>query len=506
MLVARAQRLEVHGRPDLAAQLWKQILLADPTNQTALAHLSQDGREVGSRHVDVGADADAASAISAIPPRKQADRLEAAAYRALRQKRTSLAEQRFRAILAAHPKDGSALAGMGYAAMQRQDFSAALHWLQLAERHGTRNRGVLHAIATARFWQNMQAASSAVEQHRMKDAEAAAQAALRIQPGDPQATLLLAMIYSDTGRPSLAMPLYRQVAERNTTSANPEAWAGWLKTSASLQQPQIALAALDHLSASERAQLEQKFEFLVGLSDAYAVAGQAGEAEQSSNAEQLLARALALPENSATPARREQAALQYAVLCIRNHQYTRAAGAYRAVLDRDPNNASAWRGIVLAEHLDDRDANAWKSFEQMPAALHAAALQDAAFVQLLAGIQQSQGNLAAARSLLGNARKQMETAGLPPSPEMLRQQGGLALQLNDAQAAVRLYRAALARTPSDAASWTGLLAAQHQAGEEKQADETQRQMEASVAAAIEGNPQLAATYFQTMAGVEQSLG
>src|SRR5258708_12217411 len=48
ILVANAHALESRGRPDMALQLWQQILLSDPKNPEALAGLARDYRLSGS--------------------------------------------------------------------------------------------------------------------------------------------------------------------------------------------------------------------------------------------------------------------------------------------------------------------------------------------------------------------------------------------------------------------------------------------------------------------------
>jgi tetratricopeptide (TPR) repeat protein len=47
-LAEKAHALEARGRPDLAIQLWQQILLSDPRNAAALAGLAKDYRLIGS--------------------------------------------------------------------------------------------------------------------------------------------------------------------------------------------------------------------------------------------------------------------------------------------------------------------------------------------------------------------------------------------------------------------------------------------------------------------------
>jgi tetratricopeptide (TPR) repeat protein len=45
--VDKARALESRGRPDMAVQLWQQILLSDPNNTEALAGLARDYKLMG---------------------------------------------------------------------------------------------------------------------------------------------------------------------------------------------------------------------------------------------------------------------------------------------------------------------------------------------------------------------------------------------------------------------------------------------------------------------------
>src|ERR1039457_2071128 len=48
VLIEKARALESRGRPDMAIQLWQQILLSDPKNADALAGMAKDYKLIGS--------------------------------------------------------------------------------------------------------------------------------------------------------------------------------------------------------------------------------------------------------------------------------------------------------------------------------------------------------------------------------------------------------------------------------------------------------------------------
>ncbi len=47
ILIEKARALEARGRPDMAIQLWQQILLSTPDNTEALAALARDYKLAG---------------------------------------------------------------------------------------------------------------------------------------------------------------------------------------------------------------------------------------------------------------------------------------------------------------------------------------------------------------------------------------------------------------------------------------------------------------------------
>jgi len=171
---------------------------------------------------------------------------------------------------------------------------------------------------------------------------------------------------------------------------------------------------------------------------------------------------------------------------------------------------AAWQGLVGIDHLRGQDAAGWKLWNQAPAAVRTALMQDSSFLLLLAAMQQSMGDLAAARALLVQAEKQVQAKGKEPSLDLLSQLAELDLEQNEPTNAIPLYRQVLRRDSAKIGAWTGLLRALHQAGQDKQAQVTQKEIPQAVQGQLHQDPAIfhtdAVTYFQTMAGVEQSLG
>lgn len=115
ILVEKARALEARGRPDMAIQLWQQILLSDPKNIDALVGIAKDYKMIGS-----SAQAEEAlNRLKAVSPndpniakiqaltstRIQSDRLREAGELA-RQGKTAAAMNIYRELYGDRPPDG----------------------------------------------------------------------------------------------------------------------------------------------------------------------------------------------------------------------------------------------------------------------------------------------------------------------------------------------------------------------------------------------------------------
>lgn len=443
-----------------------------------------------------------------------------AAYRALQQKNIPIADQKFRQALLRNPKDTGAQAGMGFVALEQHDFPSAVHWLELAQFHGDHSSGVYRALRTARFWQRIAASRSAMADHNSQQAEAQVHMALDLEPNNSIAILAMAHLLADTGRQSDALPMFRELAERSadhratqpgeahSAEVTDEAWSGWLTSSATLRGSSTALAAYRRLPADMQAQLSGSPTFLGSLAQAYLAV------DQTSQAEAVLYRAAQLPAAVLSRPQRTQILLQNAALCVQDRRYNQARAAYEDIVRASSGNpvdvSSAWQGLVLIEHLQGHDVTGLQLWKQMPPALRQISMQDIPFLLLVAGMQQSQKDFSAARTLLLQSQEQLQKNHEQPPLALLSQLAALDLEQHQPDAAISLYRSVLARDLDQVAAWTELLRAEHQAGEDREARYSERTMPEAVRVQLRGNPAYfqtyTTTYYQTMATVEQSLG
>src|SRR5215469_4213424 len=120
ILIANARALESRGRPDMAIQLWQQILLSDPNNAEALAGIARDYKLTGATK-EAAAALDKLRSVNPNDPniskiegltsnRAQSDQLRQAGDLA-RQGKNDDAMRIYRELYGDHPPDGDIALG-----------------------------------------------------------------------------------------------------------------------------------------------------------------------------------------------------------------------------------------------------------------------------------------------------------------------------------------------------------------------------------------------------------
>jgi tetratricopeptide (TPR) repeat protein len=177
-------------------------------------------------------------------------------------------------------------------------------------------------------------------------------------------------------------------------------------------------------------------------------------------------------------------------------RFNNAVRSYRAVLAQEPDNADAWRGIVAAEHLAGRDAEALRAFRQMPSTVSSLAQTDTDFLSLLAGIYQSQSQIEAARSTLQRAIRIHSSLALRLQLASVEMAGG------DTKYAAELYQQLTEEHPNSKDAWTGYIQALHATGRDREALRQIEQLPEDITSEIESDP----NYLQAVASVYTTLG
>src|SRR5579885_2776894 len=414
--------------------------------------------------------------------------LEAAAYHALNSGRLNEAKEKFQDLIAKQPRNARALAGMGYLYMRQQDFVSAADYFERARAAG--EHGLDSAIANAHFWQKMTDAGNELGSGRAESAIAGYQAALQIKPNNTDALEGLGNAFQQTGDYQQAAQTLEKVVRLDPQRTS--AWRNLLLTQSAANDSQAVVDTSVRLPRNVRAQLSSDPDYLRVLAQAYQALG------RKSDADKVIAQALALPfpnEGRDLPVAKQ---LQYAGLLLAARRYAPAIRLYRQVVAQDPENAGAWRALIAAQHESNHDEEALTTIGQRPQSLLGQQQNDPDFLVLAGSIYQS-------RHDYPRAAKYLEKAlSLNPASSTT-----VALQLADVyaaegntQKAYTIYRGELDQDQSSQQAWRGLLNALHQSGRDREALRQIASMPEPVRLRLEADP----GYLQTVAAIQVSTG
>ncbi|WP_433975748.1 cellulose synthase subunit BcsC-related outer membrane protein [Tunturiibacter lichenicola] len=436
---------------------------------------------------DVSALLSASHTSSSTVPIKSTSEL-GAGYRALTANNLSEADEHFRAALIHETTHGQAHAGLGYVFMKQQDFAGAVREFEKAKEDGDRDANLAQALTNSRFWNSMSAARSAAERQDLESAITDYRNALVLKPENTDAMIALGGTLLSAGRPKEAIP-YLQKAVR----ANAESQAAWralfFGQSQALEQAD-AVKTAERIPSSLRTLFEVDPEFMGYLAGDYAAIG------EQARADSILKRALALSQGDGGGEPSIVMQLQYASLLMTAKRYNTAIRSYRQILTAAPDNMDAWRGMVTANHLADRDAEALRAYRQTPSAISAAMEKDAGFLSMLAGIYQSAGQIEAARATLKRALK------FSSSTALQLQLASLEMSNGDKQYSAELFAQIADEHPESTNAWLGWVQALHAIGHDRDALRQNDEMPEPVNQTLEGNPE----YLQTLASIYSALG
>jgi len=541
VLVEKAHALEARGRPDMAIQLWQQILLSDPNNLESLKGLVRDLKMTGSDQAAAALERlrrvspndpniatiegrsrdEAKPALAAVlrssvkqptqpaafgqrprqkPQLRAQGRVSAgigpaerAAFAALNGNRLDEAGKRFNAILAAHPRNGRAAAGMGFLRMRQNNFADAIPYLAQAEANGFKDHAVVEGLVTSRFRFTMGEAAQALDQNRLDEAAARYHDALEMRPRSPEALDGLAGLLIKQQQYALAAPVYEQLIRVQPGSA--DGWRGLFLAYARDNQNGKALAVEARLPAAIKTALNNDPDFLRTLASLYLAR------HRTADAERALAAALELPFPAGSTLKTDTE-LEYAAILRQAKSYDRAQAICAQLLTDDPGNLAAWMGLVGAAHEMGQDERALDDVKRMPPSAYEAAIGDAGFLAVLGSIYQQASQLEVAQGLLERAVKMQTDAGRQPGVELEMQLASVYLARNDAGRAYALYQHVLSAHPGRADAWNGLidaLAATNRTGE---AIEQIAMIPPAVLAQLNGDIE----FIQTEAGLYAAAG
>ena len=495
VLVAKAHALEARGRPDMAIQLWQQILLSDPNNLESLEGLARDLKMTGSDQ-----------AIAALERLRRASpkdpnlakieglpstRAESAELRRAgdlaRQGKNEDAMRVYRQLYGGRPPDGDialayfqtlygtaggkqgAIASMRAAAQRNPGdprYDVALGAM-LTYDPRTRAEG----IRILKEHPRDQSAQAALRQALVWDtANPASTAALRgYVKRHPQDTALGGRLKRNEqtlaqGRAGAGFGPAEQAAfAAHPHSGRAAAGMGFLR----MQQNNFA-DAITYLSRAEAN----------GFKDRAVVDGLAtsrfwftmGEAAQALDQNRLDEAAARYHDALQMRPRSPEALNGLAGLLTKEQQYALAAPVYDQLIKVQPDSADGWRGLFLAYARDNQNDKALAVEARLPAAIRTALNKDPDSLRRLASLYLAAHRTADAERTLAAALElpfPADESTLKTDTEL--EYAAVLRQGKSYDRAQAIYAQLLTDDPGNLAAWMGVVGAEHEMGRDERA-------------------------------------
>ncbi len=514
-LIVKAQALESRGRPDIAAQVWSQILLSDPRNQLAMEGVARCYRLSGNGKASDEAldrlrrayptDPNIGKIQSMMSNRTRDERLGEAGALA-KAGNPDAAMKLYREYFGQTPPDGDM--GMAYYdtlyATANGKSEAIAGMRAMASRNPSEPR---YAVALGRMLSydaRTRGEGIKILRDHQKDPEAAAalrQALLWDAANPNSAPELKVYVTEHPGDTEISSKLKEneaKLAQMNSGIARtPEEKAAFAALNAHrLDEAQARFQALlDADPGNGRAAAgmgflrmqQNNFGGAVSfLTQAEANGYKAepvvnalatsrfwytmGEATAAFDANQLDEAAEHFHEALKMNPRSPEALNGLAGLYLKNEQYQAAVDIYQQLLKVKPGNEDALRGEYLAYMNLHQNAQALALLNRMPAGLREKMNKDPGVLQGLAQMYLAAGRTADAQKVLAQAL----ALPFPENGATLKngtrmQYAGILMQARRFDQAANLFTQVLDEDTSNLAAWMGLVSAQHELGHDEAA-------------------------------------
>ena len=513
LLVSNAHAFESRGRPDLAIQVWQEILLSDPKNTEALAGLARDYKLNGDSKL-AGQTLDKLREVNPSDPnisrveglstaKTQTGDLRRAGDLA-RQGHNDEAMRIYRQIYGDHPPEGDiALAyyqTMYGTASGKQEALTAMRALaqknpgdsryaialgrMLTYDPKTRTDGIRilqqhpqdpearTALRQALIWDAANPASAAELRQFLKDHPQDAEIATHLKTDEQK----LAQMNSGIARTpeekaafaalnahhlEEAQKWFLALLEKDPTNGRVAAGMGFLR----MQQQNFG-GAVSYLTQAE----QDGYKSAV-VENALATSRfwyTMSEASQAFNASQFDVAAQKYKDALAMHPRSVEALNGLAGLYVKQQQYQQAGDIYAQLLKIDPKDSDAWRGLFLAYAQDGQSDKALSLAARFPVPVKTALAKDPEYLRTLATIYHSKGRSADAQKVLSQAL----ALPFPENGQHLKQDtrlqyAGILMEAHRFDQAAAMYTQILNDDANSLPAWMGLVSAHHELGRDE---------------------------------------
>lgn len=369
------------------------------------------------------------------------------------ERKFSEAEAKFQQVLNQSPNNADAIAGLGFVRLNEKKFDDAARLFAKARQLDPARKDVAQGFQNARFWGYTSEAAEALNHGHAKDAVAAYQQALAVNPNDKDALRGFADASERAGDyPDAAKTYYRLAASFPNDQSN---WLLLIQAQMKEKAPQAAIATAQRIPPVVKTQLESRSDY---LSEMALLSYQANQPEQG---DALLQRALQIARTSDSPDALGFR-LQIAGILMNQGKNGHAIEIYKQATMLHPDSPNAWEGLVGAYTRIGAFNQAAAAVRSMPEHSYSAAEKDSGFLQSVAILYATRGQCEAAEDFLHRSLALDRNQGRPPAESTQLQLADILMRERNYGNARDLYGAVLTNDANSAEAWRGYLVALHQ--------------------------------------------
>lgn len=521
-LIEKAQALESRGRPDIAVQVWQQILLSDANNALALAGVARDYRLSGNstasdealdkmrrinpsdpnigkiqsltsnktrdvRLGQAGALAKAGNPDAAMriyreyygnhPPDGD---IALAYYETLYATPSGKTEalNSMRALAARNPGDPRFIVTLGR--MLTYDAKTRTEGIKILHEH-SKDSDAENSLRQALIWDSSNPTSAAELREFLKSHPKDTELADRLKENEAKLAEMNAGIARTPEEREAFAALnahhlqeaetrFMAMLDRDDKDARAAAGMGFLR----MQQNNFAAAISYLVQAEENGFRDHSVTEGLATSRFWFTMGEASlafDVNQLDVATEKYKAALEMRPRS------PEALNGLAGVYTKNQQYPAAADLYLQIVKVQPANADAWRGLFLSYARDNKNTEALGVLNRFPGSVKASMNQDPDMLRTLASIYSATGRDGEAQKVLAQAL----ALPFPDNGAALKtgtrlQYAGILMQAKRYDQAAEIYKQVLNEETDNLNAWMGLVTADHQLEMDKDAIELVQKM------------------------------
>jgi len=511
LMVEKGHALESRGRPDLAVQVWQQVLLSDPKNADALAGLARDLKLTGSDKA--AAALDRLRSVSPTDPNiakieaLASNRSEQAELRHAgelgRQGKVEEAMRIYRQLYGDHPPDGDialayyqtlygtangkteAITAMRALAQRNPGdprFTIELG-VMLTYDPKTRAEGIriLHdhpkdvnaqtALRQALIWDSANPTSAAELRGYLKEHPQDTQLTNALKEDESK----LAQMNSGIARTPAeraafdalntkhldeAETRFKAILDEEPTNGRMAAGMGFVR----MQQKNFGEAISYFTQAEANGYKDRTVADALATSQFWFTMGQASQAFDQNDFDVASAK---YREALAMKPRSPEALNGLAGLLAKQQQYAGAALIYDQIVKVEPSSTDGWRGLFLSYARDNQNDKALAVQARFPASVKTALSRDPEYLRTLAGIYQAENRNADAQRVVAQALAlPFPNNGTTLKADTRLEYAGILMEAKRYDQAITLYNQLISADRTNLSAWLGLVAAHHEIGQD----------------------------------------